>query len=139
MMYGFAMAKPPRPTVKIGLAMASPYAIPIFCDENRQNKPRSRGFSRSDGWFTARRQVTYTLFLSHFAFLTTDTLLCVLFCPAFFIHHASSAGQSHDYPAPLQDLGQFATHGHNRQWRGHNRFYCNRHSHDRNRHAHVAD
>ncbi len=72
MMYGFAMAKPPRPTVKIGLTMTSPYAIPIFCDENRQNKPRSRGFRRSDGWFTARRQVTYTLFLSYFAFLTTD-------------------------------------------------------------------
>jgi len=39
MMYGFAMANPPQPTVKIGLAMASPYAIPIFCDENRQNNP----------------------------------------------------------------------------------------------------
>ena len=30
MMYGFAMANPPQQTVKIGLAMASPYAIPIF-------------------------------------------------------------------------------------------------------------
>jgi len=30
--------KPPYPTVKIGLAMASPYAI-RFCDENSQNNP----------------------------------------------------------------------------------------------------
>jgi len=39
MMYGFGMANPPQPTVKIGLALASPYAIPIFCAENRQNNP----------------------------------------------------------------------------------------------------
>jgi hypothetical protein len=38
-MYGFAMANPLQSTVKIGLAMASPYAIPIFDDENRLNNP----------------------------------------------------------------------------------------------------
>jgi len=68
MMYGFAMANPPQPTVKIGLAMASPYAIPIFCDENRQNNPVHGGFREPDGWFTARWQVTYTLFLSILSF-----------------------------------------------------------------------
>jgi|GEM_PF-4458620 len=72
MMYGFAMANPPQPTVKIGLAMASPYAILIFCDDNRQNNPVHGVSDGQTGGFTARRQVTYTLFLSYFAFLTTD-------------------------------------------------------------------
>ncbi|GEM_PF-2723947 len=39
MMYGFAMANPPQPTVKIGHDMSCPYDTLIFCDENRQNNP----------------------------------------------------------------------------------------------------
>jgi len=49
MMYGFAMANHPQPTVKIGLAMASPYAIPVFCDENRQSNPVHGGLAGQTG------------------------------------------------------------------------------------------
>jgi len=52
--------------------MASPYRHTRFCDENRQNNPVHVGFRSTDEWFTAQRLAKYTLFLSYFAFLTTD-------------------------------------------------------------------
>jgi len=39
------MANPPQPTVKIGLAMASPYAIPIFVMKIGKTTPFT-GFQR---------------------------------------------------------------------------------------------